>query len=82
MDGAPLKFVLVPMLSVIYVLIPIGWAFLLVNDEPTTFFCGRKAAFGESFGTFIYISNILCNVVATCLNAAAFILALRLASSA
>ncbi|KAK6739080.1 hypothetical protein RB195_020889 [Necator americanus] len=33
----------------------------------------RKATFGEGFSTFLYISNIFCNVFSTTLNAAAYI---------
>ncbi|KHJ78815.1 hypothetical protein OESDEN_21560 [Oesophagostomum dentatum] len=39
----------------------------------THYHCGRKATFGERFSTFLYISNIFCNVFATMLNAAAYI---------
>ena len=81
-DGTSVKYILVPVVSVIFVVAPMSWAIVLLDDHPTAFTCGRKAAFGESFATFIYISNILCNLLATCLNAAAFTLATRMTVSA
>ncbi|KAK5965963.1 hypothetical protein GCK32_018394 [Trichostrongylus colubriformis] len=42
-------------------------------NAPTHYHCGRKATFGERFTTFLYVTNIFCNVLSTLLSAAAYI---------
>ncbi|XGW07266.1 hypothetical protein V3C99_010451 [Haemonchus contortus] len=74
-DGKPLKSIVVPFLSAIFVLTASAYAVTLAvyNDRPANYHCGRKVTFGEGFSTFVYVTNIFCNVVSTLLNAAAYI---------
>ncbi|VDO84739.1 unnamed protein product [Heligmosomoides polygyrus] len=74
-DGKPLKCIMVPLLSVIFVATSLSYAlFTAIHDvRRTHYHCGRKATFGEGFSTFVYISNIFCNVLSTLLNLAAYV---------
>ncbi|KAK6022482.1 hypothetical protein OSTOST_11819 [Ostertagia ostertagi] len=70
-----LKYVVVPLLSAIFVAISSIYAITtaIYDDRPTQYHCGRKATFGEGFSTFVYVTNIFCNVLSTLLNAAAYV---------
>ncbi|KAL6735543.1 hypothetical protein Aduo_005974 [Ancylostoma duodenale] len=74
-DGKPLKCFVVPFLSGMFVTVSVVFALFtaIYYSHPTHYHCGRKATFGEGFSTFLYISNIFCNVFATMLNAAAYV---------
>ncbi|KIH47253.1 hypothetical protein ANCDUO_22690 [Ancylostoma duodenale] len=65
----------VPFLSGMFVTVSVVFALFtaIYYSHPTHYHCGRKATFGEGFSTFLYISNIFCNVFATMLNAAAYV---------
>ncbi|CAI2344935.1 unnamed protein product [Caenorhabditis sp. 36 PRJEB53466] len=77
-DGKAVKYLIVPGISLLFVFLSICVAFYLAFTEnhPTSFYCGRKAAFGQGFGTFIYCCNITCNVASTIFATAAYFKAL------
>ncbi|WKX95257.1 hypothetical protein Q1695_012034 [Nippostrongylus brasiliensis] len=74
-DGKPLKCIVVPLLSAIFVVASVSYGlFTAIYDVRRTYYhCGRKATFGEGFSTFVYITNIFCNVLSTLLNLAAYV---------
>ncbi|CAJ0605700.1 unnamed protein product [Cylicocyclus nassatus] len=74
-DRKPLKCVFIPLLSSMFVAISVTYAFFTAihYNHLTQYHCGRKATFGEGFSTFLYVSNIFCNVLSTVLNGAAYI---------
>ncbi|KAK6057100.1 hypothetical protein COOONC_05386, partial [Cooperia oncophora] len=74
-DGKPIKLVMVPLVSAVFVAVSLIYAVTtaVYADHPTHYHCGRKATFGEGFSTFVYITNIFCNVLSTLLNAAAYV---------
>ncbi|PAV71705.1 hypothetical protein WR25_27068 [Diploscapter pachys] len=79
-DGKAVKFVFIPGISCIFVAVSMVIAFSIAanSDRPVHFYCGRKAAFGENFGTFIYLCNIVCNLASSILNGAAYLRARQL----
>ena len=70
----------IPGISCIFVAVSMVIAFSIAanSDRPVHFYCGRKAAFGENFGTFIYLCNIVCNLASSILNGAAYLRARQL----
>ncbi|PIC46519.1 hypothetical protein B9Z55_006185 [Caenorhabditis nigoni] len=82
-DGKAVKYLVVPGVSLLFVFCSICVAFYLAFTENhlTSFYCGRKAAFGEGFGTFIYCCNITCNVASTIFATAAYFKALNLSKT-
>ncbi|CAJ0586740.1 unnamed protein product, partial [Mesorhabditis spiculigera] len=60
-----------------------GAAFLIAaykehEHDSAMYYCGRKAAFGDEFGAFIYTHNIVCNVLAAIFSLAAYVKARRM----
>ncbi|KHJ84098.1 hypothetical protein OESDEN_16192 [Oesophagostomum dentatum] len=43
-----------------------------MRSSKVKYYCGRKAAFGNSYGTFVYGTNIICYVLAFLLTSASF----------
>ncbi|CAI5441349.1 unnamed protein product [Caenorhabditis angaria] len=84
-DGKAVKYLVVPGISIFFVICSIAVAFYLSFMEGTDHFaqfhCGRKAAFGQGFGVFIYVCNITCNVAATVFATAAYFKALKLSKT-
>uniref|UniRef100_A0A8R1HS90 G_PROTEIN_RECEP_F1_2 domain-containing protein n=1 Tax=Caenorhabditis japonica TaxID=281687 RepID=A0A8R1HS90_CAEJA len=82
-DGKAVKYLIVPGISLLFVFLSILVGFYLAFTENhfTSFYCGRKAAFGEGFGTFIYCCNITCNVASTVFATAAYFKALNLSKT-
>ncbi|CAI4232809.1 unnamed protein product [Auanema sp. JU1783] len=82
-DGKAVKFCIIPGLSALFVICSIlaGIFISHKNDHLTDFYCGRKAAFGDGYGAFIYISTISFNCLATLLNAASYIKAIHMSKT-
>lgn len=77
------RYLIIPGVSLLFVFLSILVALYLAFTENhlTSFYCGRKAAFGEGFGTFIYCCNITCNVASTIFATAAYFKALNLSKT-
>ncbi|CAD6200031.1 unnamed protein product [Caenorhabditis auriculariae] len=82
-DGKAIKYMVIPGISCAFVLACIAVAFSIAysDNHYTHFYCGRKAAFGEGFGTFIYACNITCNVASTVFSTAAYVKAVRMSKT-
>ncbi|CAB3404147.1 unnamed protein product [Caenorhabditis bovis] len=82
-DGKAIKYLVIPVISLLFVALAILVAFFIALSEihEAPYHCGRKAAFGEGFGTFIYCCNITCNVISTIFATLAYIKAVKLSKT-